>query len=303
MIFVDVRGNIGNQLFIYSFARNLQIKTGQKICFNTVYLNKYFPDYKFDLEKFNINWENISIETKKPLPFFMNGYSFPMRIVNKVLSKFPKFKTGFSYALFNVFSRLGIYIWTGETYVNIVNKDRRNYYVSGFWQSEKYFENISHVLKNELQSLSPIKDKNKKLLNIIQRNESICVTVRRGDYFSNKKIRKQYEVYTKNYFVDGVKKIQQKFPNAVVVCFSDDIEWVKENLEFNAKTFYETGNDDVAEKLNLMKNCKHFVISNSSFSWWASYLSDRGGITIAPKHWYADERPVDIYRTSWHYIN
>lgn len=303
MIYVDVRGNLGNQLFIYSFARNLQVKTGQEICFNTFYLNKYFPNYKFDLDKFNLNWDNISIESKKPLPFFMNGYSLPIKILNKGLSKLPKTKKFFSRAFFRFFSKFGIFIWTGETYIDIPETVRKNYYISGFWQSEEYFKNISNLLKNELQSLKPIDEKNKELLEIIKSNDSICVTVRRGDYFSDKKIRQQYEVYSNNYFVDAVEKIKQHYPHAVVICFSDDIEWVKNNLKFNAKTFYEQGNDDVAEKLKLMSSCKHFVISNSSFSWWASYLSSGNGITVAPKKWYADNRPADIYRNSWRYLN
>lgn len=303
MIFVDVKGNLGNQLFIYSFARKLQIKTGQTICINTFYLNKYFPDRKFNLDKFNLNWDNIVIESEKPLPFFMNGYSLPMRILNRGLSKFPKIKMTLSRTFFSFFSKFGIYIWNGETYIDIPETTKKNYYVSGYWQSEEYFKDISDLLKDEIQSSKPIEEKNKELLRVIQNNDSICVTVRRGDYFSDKKNRKQYEVYSNSYFVDAVKWIKQKYPDAVVVCFSDDIEWVKRNLEFNTTTFYEEGNDDVAEKLRLMSSCKHFVISNSSFSWWASYLSNRGGITVAPKRWYADNRPADIYRNSWNYLN
>ena len=89
-----------------------------------------------------------------------------------------------------------------------------------------------------------------------------------------------------------------------MICFSDDIEWVKNNLDFKCETYYENGNDPVWEKLRLMSCCKHFVISNSSFSWWAQYLScNKNKIVYAPTKWYVDNRKVDIFQDSWKYIN
>ena len=74
-------------------------------------------------------------------------------------------------------------------------------------------------------------------------------------------------------------------------------------MKFNCKTYYESGKDPVWEKLRLMSLCKHFVISNSSFSWWAQYLStNEDKIVYAPKQWYVDGRKADIFEKSWRYL-
>ena len=76
--------------------------------------------------------------------------------------------------------------------------------------------------------------------------------------------------------------------------FSDDIEWVKTHLKVSEKIHFVSINVDSddneridIEEFFLMKNCKHNIISNSSFSWWAGYLNDNENkIIIAPKKWY-----------------
>lgn len=302
MIYIDIRGNAGNQFFIYSFARELQKKTGQVICLNTYYLNKYFPEYKFSLSEFRLN-SKVIINSRKRLPFFMNTYCLPIKALKSLFSLFPSLGRICSKLWFLLMSKFGVYIWLGETYVTIPIKNHRNYYITGFWQSERYFSDISSVLREELICKTPLQEKNKDLFNLINHTESICVTIRRGDYINNKNIKRNYYICDDQYFYKGVSMIREHFNNAIVICFSDDIDWVKKNLNFNCPTYYESGNDSIGEKIRLMASCKHFVISNSSFSWWASYLSVREGITVAPSKWYVDNRPADIYRNNWHYID
>ena len=67
--------------------------------------------------------------------------------------------------------------------------------------------------------------------------------------------------------------------------------------------FFETGKDDVFEKIRLMSKCKHFILSNSSFSWWAQYLSDsKEKIVVAPSRWYTSGEKTDIYQDSWNLL-
>ena len=129
------------------------------------------------------------------------------------------------------------------------------------------------------------------------------MTIRRGDYISDPKYKKIYFVCDNDYFIEGVNRIKAEIPEAKVFVFSDDVDWVKKNIDFNCKTYYESGKDDVWEKLRLMSACKHFVISNSTFSWWAQHLSKNPDKMIyAPSKWYPDGRPCDIYEDNWRYI-
>ena len=99
--------------------------------------------------------------------------------------------------------------------------------------------------------------------------------------------------------------MKEKIDNPLFVVFSDDIEWVKENMDFGASAIYEDGTDPLYEKIRLMSSCKHFIISNSTFSWWVQYLStNKKKIVIAPKKWKniaykKDTGKLDIYEDFW----
>ena len=82
--------------------------------------------------------------------------------------------------------------------------------------------------------------------------------------------------------------------------FSDDIEWVKNNIYTGCVTYYEDGTDPVWEKLRLMSACKHFVVSNSTFSWWTQYLSkSENKIVISPSRWFNNDYESPLIAKDW----
>lgn len=83
---------------------------------------------------------------------------------------------------------------------------------------------------------------------------------------------------------DYYQKAMGLFPNEKFIVFSDDIEWCKKQEMFKNCSFSE-GHTEI-EDMNLMAGCKAIIMANSSFSWWAAYLSN--GKIVAPKAWYAD---------------
>ena len=96
------------------------------------------------------------------------------------------------------------------------------------------------------------------------------------------------------------KMMKQKFPKAEFFIFSDDIEWVKENIDFDCKVNYVKGNNPNYEELRLMYSCKHFIISNSSFSWWGAWLNTNPEkIVVAPKEWLQGMDTPDIWCEGW----
>lgn len=290
MIYIDLKGNLGNQLFEYACARAIQEITNEKICINTYFLNKYRPEYKCNLQNYILN-DNVCFVDNKPLPWFVNTYAGPMRYIKKL---FPKLT-------FSIGSRFNLFIWLNVLYKSIkINKRKKDIYMVGYWQSSRYFNHIKQIIYDEFIPKYDLISENKELYEIINKNESICVTIRRGDYISNPKFKKEYFMCDSDYFVRGINKIRELYPNAVVICFSDDIEWVKNNVRISGEVYYESGKDPVWEKLRMMSMCKHFVISNSSFSWWAQYLSRNDKkVVIAPNKWYPDGRKCDIFEPNW----
>ena len=115
---------------------------------------------------------------------------------------------------------------------------------------------------------------------------------------------KAHYICTNEYFYKAVNIIQEKVENPVFIVFSDDVEWVKQNMQFDGEVYYETGNDPIWEKLRLMSSCKHFVISNSTFSWWAQYLSTNDNkVVIATSRWNNKIKNKDIYQDNWTQID
>jgi hypothetical protein len=290
MIYIDLKGNLGNQLFEYAFARKIQEQTNQKICVNTCFLSKYKPEYHCNLNNYLLN-ENVSFEDKRALPWFVNTYSGPIRYIKKV---FPK-------AFLKYSSKRGRFIWLHETYVDLpIEPVKKDYYLVGYWQSTKYFSDIDSIIRKEFTPKLPPLEHNRELYDKINHSESICVTIRRGDYVTNEKYRRQFFLCDTPFFLKGIEIIRNKIPNASVICFSDDIDWVKKNVPISGEVYYERGDDPVWEKLRLMSSCKHFVISNSSFSWWSQHLSSNPNkIVVAPSKWYPDGRRCDIYEDGW----
>lgn len=107
--------------------------------------------------------------------------------------------------------------------------------------------------------------------------DKVAIHVRRGDYVNN-------PFYVDLTMTDYYKKAMAMFPGEHFMVFSDDIEWCKKQDMFKGCSFSE-GHDEVQD-MNIMASCKGILMANSSFSWWAAYLSKAK--VIAPKAWYAD---------------
>ena len=95
--------------------------------------------------------------------------------------------------------------------------------------------------------------------------------------------------------------MKKKVKNAKFYIFSDDINWVKNNIDFGCDVTFVEGNNPNYEELRLMYTCKHFIISNSSFSWWAQHISSNPKkVVIAPNKWFNNKDQVcDIFEENW----
>ncbi len=169
------------------------------------------------------------------------------------------------------------------------NNINNNYNTNGFFQSYKYFWEYKNEFINSLtnpyqdQITSFIKDIRDKYKN----KQIISIHFRRTDYLKNPNIHLNL---SNEYYLSAIKNFNL---NDVYIFFSDDIEWVKQQKEFdllNNKIFYENPNEELT--LWLMAECDHNIIANSSFSLWASYLNKNPNKkTISPSKWFGPSGP------------
>ncbi|MCY4259792.1 MAG: alpha-1,2-fucosyltransferase [Rhodobacteraceae bacterium] len=174
-------------------------------------------------------------------------------------------------------------------------------YLYGWFQSERYFEDCSDRIRNELQFITPPGGQNGKLLERIEGGNAVSVHVRRGDYLNSS----GFAQCSTDYYDTAIAHIAERVGSIKIYVFSDDPEWVRRNMNFDYPTIISDKNQEghAYEDLRLMAACRHHVIANSSFSWWGAWLNpDPDKIVVAPKKWFVDGHPdnPDIVPEGWH---
>ncbi len=284
MIIVRLRGGLGNQLFQCAAAFSLAAHHRVELK-SDLYTYQKHPLRKYELHHFNITIPEASREEVHRF----TGSNFIVRYLNKKNNYFncPEVFAQPHYHFYEDFFSLPSSI-----------------YLSGYWQSEKYFTNVASDLRKMITPLEPLDQKNTDLINTIRSCDSVAVHIRRADYTKSG----FFSTLDMSYYRRAFEAIQKKIDNPRYFIFSDDIAWSRQELsDLDGATFvdHNKGNDSFKD-LVVMSACKNQVIANSTFSWWAAWLNDNPGkMVIAPQTWFRDPwvskkeptYPVRFYNT------
>jgi len=156
-------------------------------------------------------------------------------------------------------------------------------YLHGGFQSEKYFMNCADSIREDFTFRS-IDPKNASIAEQMQEQESIAIHIRRGDYVQSP----YHNTCSVDYYLSAMQRVEATVAKPFYYIFSDDIDWVKEQLNISADHEFITHNngDDSYKDMYLMSQCRHNIIANSSFSWWGAWLNQYGKkVVIAPEDW------------------
>ena len=313
MIQLKITGRAGNQFFqyatVYSYMKENNINEKLYISFEELERKKTDNKTFFDtLSFFNVQ------QYKKVDKIKMTNYQKILDFCYKVNIKLIR--------IFRKLTRSSMkskdYNFIDKVWHKILNKNGLYYYMPTnrefyksqnsniiFYGSFEYEKTLEKYKDDIYKMYTPIheeKSENKKLYEIIRNTNSVCVTIRRGDFLLDK-FKKSFYICTPKYFEKAITEMNKKIKKTQYIVFSDDIEWCKKNMKFPKNTLYESGDDPIWEKIRLMYNCKNFIISNSTFSWWAQYLSrNENKFIIAPKVWNKFEYANPIYNSKWHII-
>jgi hypothetical protein len=180
-------------------------------------------------------------------------------------------------------------------------------YLVGYWQSECYFTDISDRLRADFTLKQDGSGANARLLKLALAGNSVGLHVRRGDFVTLSDAAQVHGLCSIEYYRRAIDIVRSRFSDCQFLVFSDDPEWARAELPPDPSAVFVTGNDLCPEQdLALMSACKHHIIANSSFSWWAAWLGySPEQLVIAPDPWYAspklDARDLAISR--WQYIS
>lgn len=308
MIVVRVRGRLGNQLFQYAVGRSLAMERGTDLYLDLLHFKH--KTYGCQLDLFQTRFEVASPIRIGPLILTENMMvvmepalrSAPLkrlnrRLVDGLLQNAPRLnprrrrvnedRTIIGY---DAKSWLEIDPWKGDLYLD------------GFWQSERCFAKHADAIREDLRLRDSLRDKVTKVRSTMLEGNSVSVHIRRGDYASQAGVTNTLGCCGVDYYARAVTRARAELGHPRFFVFSDDIEWAKRNLDFEAPTTFVSGEFADFEEMHLMSACLGHIIANSTFSWWAAWLDDNDDkIVIGPERWAVSEKliAVDNFPSAW----
>ena len=283
-IVIRIKGGIGNQLFMYAAARRLALISNQELLLDDISGFVYDLKYnrRYQLDHFNIPCQKAkSMERLEP-------FSKARRVLKRTINFFLPFETK-------------NYIKQDNAYFDskILNlRVKQQLYLEGYFQSEAYFKDFEFQISKDLKICPPKDDLNNELALKIKKNfPAVALHFRFFNKTSNNEIDKKLSINASiDYYHAAIKKIEKLFPNAHYFIFSDKPEEAKKQIAFSDKRMTLVSHNDDDEyafaDLWLMTQCQHFIIANSTFSWWGAWLAKyKDKVVVAPsiskkyRHW------------------
>lgn len=284
MLIMKMKGGLGNQMFQYAAGRTLSLKTGLPLALDKRYYRRE-REHGYGLDAFKIAAVPLNEDDLPPLPRERPFAYAIWRLTGRGPKPFRQNGIGFDPA----FEDISAPTW-----------------IEGYFQSERFFEKHVATIRDELTPVSSLDAENARWLSEIKAEpRAVSLHVRRGDYVRDAKVTARHGICTPEYYAGALAHVAEKTgADPIIYAFSDDPEWVRENLKLPAE-IRVVGHNDPSRNVNdlcLMSACRHHIIANSSFSWWGAWLNPREDkIVTAPAQWFADPDYAnpDILAAGW----
>lgn len=181
---------------------------------------------------------------------------------------------------------------------------RGDCYIIGHWQSEKFFCGAEQHLRRQFTARYQLPPSADALMREIDSNSSaVAVHFRRGDYVTGKWCE-HAKAIPGEYYDRSIQQLLSLVKTPVLYVFSDDIQFVANVFKPQCETKFVIAGKDwlAADEMMLMSHCKHHVIANSTFSWWAAWLGKwEKQIVLAPSPWFSGNNydTADVVPVGW----
>ena len=290
MIVVQITGGLGNQMFQYAAAKSLSLHHKVELRLDLQsFKREILPELEvpraFELTVFeNFSYTEATLQDIKSF----NSHSWLQKRIQKIL---PPHKRK-------------VYLEKQYPFDKNFYRSNKHIYLKGHRQTEKYFarhaEEVRRIYQIKHSAIADVEG----FASEVRGFTSVAVHVRRGDYLRLPIILNWHGVLSKEYYLNALQLIKSKFNNPRFFYFSDDIEWVEKELcsSFPGIIVSNSISKTHLHDFYLMQSCKHQIIANSTFSWWAAWMNPNPEkIVIAPKKWFnkAPYDTRDLIPESW----
>lgn len=289
MIAVNVNAGLANQMFHYAFGRGL-INKGYDVFFDQINF-RYRKEWIFENIRLQDAFPNIEIKE-------MPKGKFKWICIHET----NKVSKGLRLIMINFHNLIGDEKYIFETdygYISdIEGKITKNCILKVFWQSEKYFAHCKDDIRKQFSFLPFDEKKNIAIMNKMEKENSVAIHLRKGaDYLQSELMGKG--LCGVEYYIKAIEYIKQNVDNPVFYVFTDNPEWVKNNLpkfDYILVDWNEVAGKKNFRDMQLMSCAKHNIIANSTYSWWGAWLNPNPNkIVIGPTKFF---NPINKFFSS-----
>ncbi len=290
MVIVRLKGGMGNQMFQYALGQQLAHDLRAPLKFdltNLLYRNNP-PDFvyrNYDLDVFRVTSSFLHPPGVIAPVFNLRNRKLSQGLRWLLMRNYPVVKE----AHFHVDPQL-------------LGTAREGVVYDGWWQSPRYFSGVETKIREDFQFSRPVIPASRELLSRIEQSNAICLNVRRTDFLKVDTLN----ATDLDYFLRAADYLGRAVSEPRFFIFSDDVAWCREHLKLDFPlevVGHEHKGYKFGNYLQLMTRCRHFIIPNSSFAWWAAWLNTGAEKqVVAPEHWFTDPTidTTDLVPEAWH---
>ena len=266
-IFLLSKGGLGNQLFVYAYAHELNLETKKRVVIST-YWHKINSDRKFQLEDFSrLCKHQVDFNHSRSL------YAL-LFIISKIHARSGK-------KLNHLFRIVGIF---QEPNLPTSNPSmKKSLFIEGYFQDRMIYRHIQNFVTEIQEYVDNFE--------IDLPSRFSAGHLRRGDY---KTEVDNFGLLHRDYYEDLVNDLNQ-----IVIC-TDDYDLASNYWnEHSNLTIYGPDLLTPWEVISVLSKSSKLYIANSSLSWWAGMVQmSKGGITYIPQPWFRSFQQDDSCMTA-----
>jgi len=276
MIISRLYGGLGNQMFQYAAGRALSLRSGVPLQVDIYDLVDRAPREDFVHRDCDLGLLMAPLDFAS-LADLGRACEKPRSLVTRAVLRYRK----------EMLRKNRFQEKNQQFLPELMDAQKRSAYLVGYWHDERYFKECKEVIARDFAMRGDlVSDFAEPIVN----SESVCLHVRRTDFVN---ISSELEYRTQcdeAYYRQAIEVILEQHKDIQIFGFSDDVQWCEQNMKLqHPVTWIPESESGVKGGTHfwLMRQCKHFIIPNSTFAWWAAWLSENPGkMVVCPKQWY-----------------
>lgn len=291
MIISRLWGGLGNQMFQYAAGRALSLRSGVPLKLDIYDLVDRAPLVDFVHRDCDLGLLMAPLDFAS-LSDLGTAYEKPRSLLARLGLRYRK-----ELLRGNTFQEK-----TQPFLPELTEGKKKHAYLSGYWHDERYFKECKEVIARDFAMRGDlVSDFAEPIVN----SESVCLHVRRTDFVNISSEREYRTQCDEAYYRQGIEVILEQHKDIQIFGFSDDVEWCEQNMKLqHPVTWIPESESGVKGGTHfwLMRQCKHFIIPNSTFAWWAAWLSETSDkVVVCPQYWYndPDEQSEGLIPNHW----